>query len=792
MAQSVEELVTTAATHHSQGRLGEAESCYRRALESDGDFLLASQGLALLLLQRRRVTEGIALLAQALERYPEDTELTCNLAAALASTGRLEEAVAAYRRALTLSPDDTATLSNLGYILNAQQRNAEAIECLQRAVTLAPDSVEANINLGIALKDASRLDEAMAIAEKIVSDHRNLAEGYNFLALVLERLGRQDEAIAAFEHALALRPDYIQALNNLGRAQLASGHHAEAAEYYRRSLMLQPAAIVAHYNYAVALSELGSHFEAVRHCRAVLERDPRHAGAWNALGRALDRLGRPADALVAFERAIAVAPAHAPALAGKGRTLAALDRPEEAHAAFALALTLNSELGQAAGDDFLTAAVQCDWRDFADKRGDIAARCRKGETIEPSAVLRAIDDPALHLAVAARVAPPVRRAKALRPAKPRMRLRIAYLSAGFHGHPADRIAALLERHDHSRFETFGICHHPNPPEDDTRQRLARGFDHFVVAGQYSDEGIATLLANRQIDIAIDLDGHGRFGRPGIFSFRPAPLSVSYLGHHGGTGAPYYDYLIADTLTVPESCEGDYAEKIVRLPSSTIPIDVPAKVPICTRAETGLPERGFVFCAFAEPDMLSPDVFAIWMRLLAEGDSVLWLNVHAPAAQANLRAEAAAAGIAPERLIFAEPTNDRAYHLARLACADLCLDTYPFGAHVAASDGLSAGAPVLTRIGRGAAARTTAAILHALGLDALIADSADTYEAAARNICADPRQLADLRARISEPQRRATLFDIDRLCRDLETAYRTMWDIKASGQPTHCFSVQANG
>ena len=79
-----------------------------------------------------------------------------------------------------------------------------------------------------------------------------------------------------------------------------------------------------------------------------------------------------------------------------------------------------------------------------------------------------------------------------------------------------------------------------------------------------------------------------------------------------------------------------------------------------------------------------------MRLLREVEgSVLWLLEGNAAAPRNLRREAAARGVAPERLVFA-PRIEAADHLARHRLADLFLDTLPYNAHTTASDALWAG------------------------------------------------------------------------------------------------------
>src|SRR5262249_6024835 len=144
----------------------------------------------------------------------------------------------------------------------------------------------------------------------------------------------------------------------------------------------------------------------------------------------------------------------------------------------------------------------------------------------------------------------------------------------------------------------------------------------------------------------------------------------------------------------------YSERVIWLPHSYQVND--DKNPISalklTRSESGLPETAFVFCCFNNAYKITPEVFAVWMRLLAaRADSVLWLIEADPTAERNLRREAQTRGISPDRLIFA-PQMSAPDHLARLRQADLFLDTLPYNAHTTARDALWAGVPLVTCLG----------------------------------------------------------------------------------------------
>jgi len=84
-----------------------------------------------------------------------------------------------------------------------------------------------------------------------------------------------------------------------------------------------------------------------------------------------------------------------------------------------------------------------------------------------------------------------------------------------------------------------------------------------------------------------------------------------------------------------------------------------------RAEVGLPDEAVVFCCFNHCYKILPDIFGGWMRILAGVDgSVLWLLEDDEMTSHNLRKEAAARGVAPERLIFA-PRVPHGEHLKDL-------------------------------------------------------------------------------------------------------------------------------
>jgi predicted O-linked N-acetylglucosamine transferase (SPINDLY family) len=370
------------------------------------------------------------------------------------------------------------------------------------------------------------------------------------------------------------------------------------------------------------------------------------------------------------------------------------------------------------------------------------------------------------------------------------RIRVAYLSTDFGEHAvATQIAGVLERHDRTRFETIAISYGRND-RSATRARLERAFERFIDVESRSDREVASEIRALETDIVVDLTGLTARSRPGILALRPAGLQVQYLGYAGSLGAEYVDYVIADDVVIPEHHRSHYAEKVATLPDTYMPTDSERAIGTRpSRAQAGLPETGFVFCAFNNSYKVSPELFDIWMRLLkAVEGSVLWLPDMNDTTRRNLIQEAEARGVAGLRLVFASYAASGAEHLARLGLADLFLDTRPYNAHSSASDALWAGIPVLTLPGDTFASRVGASLLSACGLAELIADSAQSYEAIALHLASDKAEYAALKAKLERNRTSSVLFDTARFTRHLEAAYATMYEHHQRGGEPRPFRV----
>lgn len=363
------------------------------------------------------------------------------------------------------------------------------------------------------------------------------------------------------------------------------------------------------------------------------------------------------------------------------------------------------------------------------------------------------------------------------------KIRIGYFSADFHNHPVSILMAeTLEQHDRTQFETIGFSMGRHR-EDDMRLRMEGAFDNFIDISQKNDQQAAKLVRDLKIDIAVDLGGLTEHNRPGIFSYRVAPIQISYIGYLGTMGAPYYDYLIADQVLIPPSKQSAYREKIIYLPSYQAN-DSRREISTqeFTRSDLGLPETGFVYCCFNNNYKITPAIFDSWAKILlsVEG-SILLLYAHSEEVKINLTREIQLRGVSGDRLIFAGHLS-RDKYLARYRTADLFLDTSPYNSGTTASDALWAGLPVLTFMGESFSARMCASLLNAIGLPELVASSQKGYEDLAIKIGRDPEKILALKAKLAQNRLTTPLFNTKLFTRNLEMAYTKAYDQSQLGLP----------
>ncbi|WP_434919900.1 tetratricopeptide repeat protein [Bradyrhizobium sp. HKCCYLS3077] len=824
--QSEQHLMDRAHALLNRGNSVAAAELYRELVVRNPDDIDALHFLGVAEATAGHLARAKPLLDRAVQSRPVNPDFVENYATVLHRAGDYDGVIALCRRFPDIAPNSLPLLHTGAAAMLARGEFSAAIDQLTRLLERHPSHFPAHAMLGSALARTRQYQpalEAYARAARLnpLFPDIHLDQGTIHLAL-----GQPREALAAYERVIATQPEHPAAWAGRCFALIQLGRGEEALAAADRARALQPGLALASVAHGDALLHLDRLDEAESAYRRATEIEPEQAAAWTGLGHVALKAGQHKQAQAAFERALAIDATWSDAWLGQGLVLLSLGDHAGALAPIDRSLELSSHVpagwrarGQAAylakrfeealrdwtrslqlnpdQRDIVAARLRvkmhlCDWTGYEAAVDAVRAAVRDGAAIAPFMFVAIPSTPAEQLQCARQwVARNFRPANAaptpLLATRLNDRIRLGYVSADFHEHATSQLlAGVIEHHDRSRFEVTAISLGPDDGGP-MRQRLRSAFEHFIDAREMGDGELAELILGKQIDILVDLKGYTQGARTGLFALRPAPIQVSYLGFPGTIGADFIDYIIADAHVIPDSDRPFYAEKVAWLPHSYQANDDRRFRPgaDAVRRDHGLPDDAFVFCCFNDNYKITPEMFDSWMRILRQIErGVLWLFEDNPVASTNLRKEAAARGIAPERLVFARHVPP-AQHLARLHCADLVLDTLPYAAHTTASDALWAGVPLLTQTGPAFAGRVGTGLLHAVGLPELVTTDQDQYEQLAVQLASSPNRLATLRNRLANALTVAPLFDTRHFTRDLEGVFTAMVDRHAQGiTPNH--------
>ncbi len=825
---------SSAAAHSNLGSIQEALdkpqaalTSYDRAIALQPDFYQAhfKKGNVLQLLTRPE--EALESYENAEKLQDKDMNLYNNKGAALRDLGRFDEALDCFNHAVSSQPENVNAYINKGNTLKDIGKYEEAVSCYDQALTIAPNHVDALINKGKALKEEERLDEALDCFDLAVKHHATSTDAFCLRGILLLQMGRNDEAMESMNAALKLHNDdaatvcanarvladtgqYDEALSEFDRSLKLDGSNAHTWAYrasllekmnrrrdalgsYDRAITLWPGFVQAHINRAGVLRALKRYDEAFDSYKRAVELDPQNIAALTNLGNAFQEQGQYQAAVDSYDRAFKIDPRNVSILYNRGQTLSYMHRQKEACADYDRAYAINPDHKNLAGVRLHTKMMLCDWS-ACDEIDGFLEKIRTGEAETPPFTLIGLPStPEDQMICAKRYMeekypplPPLWNGETYSHDK----IRVAYLSADFHRHATSYlIAGLFEQHDRDKFETYAFSFGPND-NSELRARLESSFTGFFDVAGVSDEEIAQKIFEKEIDILVDLKGYTNNSRINIVASRPAPVQVSYLGYPGTMAAPYMDYFVGDHRTVTPEIASFFSEKIIYMPGSYQVNDdkrfLPEETP--DRADYGLPEDAFVFCSFNNTYKIMPEIFDIWMRLLKEVEgSVLWLFEGNDGVADNLRREAKKRDVDPARLVFA-PKMKLEEHLARQKCADLFLDNIPCNAHTTASDALWVGLPLITCTGNTFAGRVAASLLYAHDLPELITENPDDYEKLALDLARAPEKLAALREKVIANRETAALFDTKSFTKNLESAYKTIWQRHQDGEEPEDFDV----
>lgn len=703
--------------HNALGNTLEAEKCLRTAIACQSPSAYTYSNLGTLLVKQDRFDEAMPFFERAVEINPELADAYVGLAYVHLQQGRFREAETACERAARMAPELAEAHYTRGLICTAQKDWTSAIKHYDRSLQLNPGNSNAHNNLGIAYASLNDLDRAIASYQSAIRIDRGNHKAHVNLGISCAQKRMFPEAISEYRAALAIDAEYPAAHFNLGVAYSAQHETDLAINSYRAATRHKPDYVEAWVNLGVIYIEMMQMDESELCLKHALEIDPRNQDAMYNLTVSLLHQGRLEEAISQYQELFKIAPNH--------------------------------RMGWDNYLYFLNFLPTADPTFISDEHK------RWGRRPDPGAAQRGL---ARKFDI-----------------RNKQRLKIGYVSPDFRSHSVSYfLEPILANHRPENVEVY--CYAELQKADAVTHRLRSLGHHWRTTTGASDTEVAKLVSDDGIDVLIDLAGHSSGNRLEVFSYRPAPVQVTYLGYPSTTGHPEIDYLLTDAWADPQGTEKYFVEKLVRLPDSFCcyqpPSDSPALSPLpCTN------HGHITFASLNNQIKLNDEVLSLWGDILdALPGSKLVLQAREFTDDSNRsrfqnRLVHNGVDVTKVRLLSSMTFRE---HLAVYQDVDIALDTFPWCGHTTSCHALWMGVPIVTLSGDRHATRMASSILHNIGLPDLIANTHDEYAGIALRLSRDRPRLATLRATMRERMLSSPLCNGAAFTRNLEDAYRMMW------------------
>jgi protein O-GlcNAc transferase len=622
------------------------------------------------------------------------------------------------------------------------------------AADLLTKGKDVDIPKDVVVKLEARVNEGGPISTSVIadSDKPKYIEDLFQQGLKNHKAGNWQEAKAAYQKIINLDSHHFGALHLLGVIESQTQNYELALELIKKAIQINPSVAAAHSNLGLALQGVKQYDHALACHDKAISLNPDYAPAWSNRGIVLQELCRYHQALASYDKAISLNSGFVEIWSNHGKTLQDLGRFSLAEASYREAIRLDPQYLVAHNNllfclNFSNSSQQ-----------SLAEAKRFGFKVSERA-----KDKFTEWDI------PIRAEK----------LRIGFVSGDLNNHPVGFfVEGLLEKLDKNQLELFGFP--TTSKSDDLTNRIKPSFAEWTPIYGMLDQEAATLIHQKSIHILIDLSGHSAHNRLAVFSYKPAPLQVSWLGYFATTGLPEMDYFLGDPIMTPESEQHHFTERLWSLPKTWLCL----KPPTDSVSISDLPAltNGFVtFGCFGNYLKMNNEVILVWSKILK---TMIHAKLHLKSKQYAdpevikiVQEKFSAHGVVAERLICEGPSSRSAYFEAYNSI-DIVLDTFPYPGGTTSVDALWMGVPVLTLKGDRFLSHLGESIATSAGQTDWIAEDHDDYVNKAVAFASNLPELAAVRKNLRDRVLRTPLFDTDLFAKDFGATLWSLWHEKS--------------
>jgi len=549
------------------------------------------------------------------------------------------------------------------------------------------------------------LEKALNTALESIALNETDDNAQMLVATIQYEIGHPNDAIAYFEKAVNLKPDNIQYRYNFSLALKNIHRYNEALEQLNVALKNEPNNISCINEAGLINIELGDHQKAKRYLSKSHDLDPNNKTTLVFLSYHCIKTKLLNEAISFAEQALKIDPEFSQAYFHIGQALILANMFEKGIEYIHMSLEKSNEntcdkhrstlMPYLYSDQFSNEKIFEEHKLWADKYLNYQFYENKNNNDQNK------------------------------------KLKIGFVSSNFNTHSISHfMLPIFQHYNKEDFKFF--CYSGTPKLDKITEAIQNNIDTWRQIYNLSDEEIVKTIKQDEIDILVDLAGHSSSpNHISLFSYKPAPILISYLGYPFSTGLKNMDYRITDNFADPEGMtENIHTEKLIRIQSSFLCYQPPKHDIIIEKCIPYQKNKYITFGSFNNLNKLSGSTIELWSVILKSiPNSKLALKSSQSLAsllKEHIVAQFQIHGISMDRLLIFDYDSHQKDHLEKYNNIDICLDTYPYNGTTTTFEALWMGVPVITLCGNAHLSRVGNSILHNMTLDQLIGNSPQEY------------------------------------------------------------------
>jgi predicted O-linked N-acetylglucosamine transferase (SPINDLY family) len=354
------------------------------------------------------------------------------------------------------------------------------------------------------------------------------------------------------------------------------------------------------------------------------------------------------------------------------------------------------------------------------------------------------------------------------------KIRIGFITPYFDGNSIDGfLLGLLENIDRNIFEVIGFNLGVSNQKSD---HLINQFDDWNHVYNLKDLDLINYIRKKNVNILIDLVGHGPKNRLTIFKNRVSPIQISWLGYTNSTWLKEIDYIIADPHLIKKSEENLYYEKILYLPNiwnAHKEFDEKLKIENIPYDKN----NHVTFGCFNNFIKISDNVIKIWSEILDKTNSKLILK---SSMYDDLEIRERLLNKFPnditdkKRIVILARQKEKQDHIKLYNKMDIGLDTFPYPGVTTTFEAIWMGVPILTMKGNNFTSRCGESINNNLNLKEFIADDENDYVEKAINFTKKIKTIKNLKINLREKAKNSPLFKTKDFTNQFCNELKNLW------------------